>query len=155
MKSSVATTSTRSCEPENLINPYYTKQLTTTTMSFEVNGTLVKKYETETKGESFRVRDFVIKTDDGSQYDNFVKFQTTQDRTSIIDDFNEGDEMKVHFDLRGRQWQDKYFTNLNAWRVEKVGGGSGSAPTSNGPSFDNMPSASEEPSAEASDDLPF
>ena len=124
-------------------------------MSFEVNGTLVKKYETETKGESFRVRDFVIKTDDGSQYDNFVKFQTTQDRTSIIDDFNEGDEMKVHFDLRGRQWQDKYFTNLNAWRVEKVGGGSGSAPTSNGPSFDNMPSASEEPSAEASDDLPF
>ena len=124
-------------------------------MSFEVNGTLVKKYETETKGESFRVRDFVIKTDDGSQYDNFVKFQTTQDRTSIIDDFNEGDEMKVHFDLRGRQWQDKYFTNLNAWRVEKVGGGSGSAPASSGPSFDNMPSASEEPSAEASDDLPF
>ena len=26
--------------------------------------------------------------------------------------------MKVHFDLRGREWQGKYFTNLNAWKVE-------------------------------------
>jgi hypothetical protein len=29
--------------------------------------------------------------------------------------------VKVYFDLRGRQWQDKYFTNLQAWRVEAVG----------------------------------
>ena len=89
-------------------------------MSFEITGTLVRKYETETKGESFRIRDFVIKTENG-QYDNFVKFQTTQDRTDIIESYVEGEEIKVHFDLRGRQWQDKYFTNLNAWRVERVG----------------------------------
>lgn len=91
-------------------------------MSYEITGTLVKKYETETKGESFRVRDFVIKANDGGQYDNFVKFQTTQDRTALIDDYNEGDEIKVHFDLRGRQWQEQFFTNLNAWRVEKAAG---------------------------------
>lgn len=123
-------------------------------MSFEITGTLVKKFETETKGESFRVRDFVIKTNDGSQYDNFVKFQTTQDRTAIIDDHNEGDEIKVHFDLRGRQWQEKYFTNLNAWRVESVG----AQPASKGAeaeNFSDFPSADEEPSAEATDDLPF
>lgn len=89
-------------------------------MSYEITGTLVKKYETETKGESFRTRDFVIKANDGGQYDNFVKFQATQDRTAIIDDHNVGDEIKVHFDLRGRQWQEKYFTNLNAWRIESV-----------------------------------
>ncbi|CAH1002627.1 hypothetical protein LEM8419_03499 [Neolewinella maritima] len=90
-------------------------------MSFEITGTLVKKYETETKGESFKVRDFVIKADDNGKYDNFVKFQTSQDRTAILDDYTEGQQVKVHFDLRGRQWQDKYFTNLNAWRVEAVG----------------------------------
>lgn len=129
-------------------------------MSFEITGTLVKKYETETKGESFRVRDFVIKANDGGQYDNFVKFQTTQDRTSIIDDLNEGDEIKVHFDLRGRQWQDKYFTNLNAWRVEAMSandapssGGSSSSSASSGPG--DFPSASDEPVVEADDDLPF
>ena len=123
-------------------------------MSFEITGTLVKKYETETKGESFRVRDFVIKANDGGQYDNFVKFQTTQDRTAIIDDYNEGDEIKVHFDLRGRQWQDKYFTNLNAWRVENLSSGGG-APKAAAPDFSDATPSGDEPSAEASDDLPF
>ncbi len=125
-------------------------------MSFEITGTLVKKYEVETKGESFRVRDFVIKANDGGQYDNFVKFQTTQDRTSIVDDLNEGDEIKVHFDLRGRQWQDKYFTNLNAWRVEAVSSGGGSSPApaaSDAPG--DFPAASDSPTVEADDDLPF
>lgn len=124
-------------------------------MSFEITGTLVKKYETETKGESFRVRDFVIKANDGGQYDNFVKFQTTQDRTAIIDDYNEGDEIKVHFDLRGRQWQEKYFTNLNAWRVEKLNATAPAAPAAD--NFSDFPTASpaDEPTAEASDDLPF
>jgi single-strand DNA-binding protein len=119
-------------------------------MSYEITGTLVKKYETETKGESFRVRDFVIKANDGGQ--------TTQDRTAIIDDLNEGDEIKVHFDLRGRQWQEKYFTNLNAWRVEKVSTNTAPpvAPAA-ADSFNDFPTASttDEPTAEASDDLPF
>ena len=126
-------------------------------MSFEITGTLVKKYEVETKGESFRVRDFVIKANDGGQYDNFVKFQTTQDRTSIVDDLNEGDEIKVHFDLRGQQWQDKYFTNLNAWRVENLSGSGGSnAPSStSGPDFTSATASSDELDSEVSDDLPF
>ncbi|MFT7119856.1 MAG: hypothetical protein ACJAZ9_000025 [Neolewinella sp.] len=126
-------------------------------MSFEITGTLVKKYEVETKGESFRVRDFVIKANDGGQYDNFVKFQTTQDRTAIIDDFNEGDEIKVHFDLRGRQWQEKYFTNLNAWRVESLStAAAGAKPDAAAESFTDFPAAgNDEPAAEATDDLPF
>jgi tRNA(Ile2) C34 agmatinyltransferase TiaS len=116
-------------------------------MSYEITGTLVKKYETETKGESFRVRDFVIKASDGGQYDNFVKFQTTQDRTAIIDGLTEGDEIKVHFDVRGRQYNDKYFTNLNAWRVEKVSAAAYKPEAS--------PAPAAEPAAEASKDLPF
>ena len=126
-------------------------------MSFEITGTLVKKYEVETKGESFRVRDFVIKANDGGQYDNFVKFQTTQDRTSIVEDLNEGDEIKVHFDLRGRQWQDKYFTNLNAWRVENLASSGATAGTSAAASDapGDFPAASDGPTVEADDDLPF
>ncbi len=82
----------------------------------------------------------------------------TKDRTAIIDDLNEGDEIKVHFDLRGRQWQEKYFTNLNAWRVEKVSTNTAPpvAPAA-ADSFNDFPTASttDEPTAEASDDLPF
>ena len=119
-------------------------------MSFEIEGKLHKKFPEETKGESFRVRDFVIETD--GQYPQFIKFQLTQDRCSAIESYNEGEMIKVSFDLRGREWNEKYFTNLNAWRIEKLS----SAPSSNDgglPSEPPMPESSEGNGIE--EDLPF
>jgi len=86
-------------------------------MSFEVEGRLHKIFETEQKTDSFRAREFVIEVQSG-QYPQMVKFQLVQDRCDLMDTFKEGSEVKVFFDLRGREWQGKYFTNLNAWKVE-------------------------------------
>ncbi len=96
-------------------------------MSFETSGKLVKKYEIESKTEKFQAREFVIEINSGN-YPEFVKFQLTQDRCALVDPYNEGDEIKVSFDLRGREWQGKYFTNLNAWRVVA---GTATAPSNN------------------------
>lgn len=84
-------------------------------MSFEIEGLLHKKYETESKSATFQAREFVIQTD--GQYPQYVKFQLTQDKCSLIDSYNEGTKIKVNFDLRGREWNEKFFTNLNAWKV--------------------------------------
>jgi single-strand DNA-binding protein len=119
-------------------------------MSFEVEGKLHKKYETENKTDSFQAREFVIEV--SGQYPQFVKFQLVQDRCTIIDPFNEGEQIKVHFDLRGREWNGKYFTNLNAWRVEKMEQGATPPPPVEEGSF---PSTGDEPASEADDDLPF
>ena len=89
-------------------------------MSFEIEGKLHHVYDTEQKSESFRTREFVIETMQGS-YTQYIKFQLTQDRCDIVDPYKTGQQVKVYFDLRGRQWQDKYFTNLQAWRIEAVG----------------------------------
>jgi translation initiation factor IF-3 len=89
-------------------------------MSFEIEGKLVKKYETESKTGSFQAREFVIEISEGN-YPQFVKFQLVQDKCSLLDHLNEGDRIKVNFDLRGREWNGKYFTNLNAWRVQLTG----------------------------------
>ncbi len=86
-------------------------------MAFEVDGKLHKIFDTEQKTDSFRAREFVLEVVDG-QYPQMVKFQLTQDKCELLDGQNEGDEIKVHFDLRGREWNGKYFTNLNAWRIE-------------------------------------
>lgn len=86
-------------------------------MSFEIVGKLHKKFDTENKTASFQAREFVIEADDG-RYPQMVKFQLVQDKCDEIDKFNEGDNIRVHFNLRGREWQGKYFTNLNAWRIE-------------------------------------
>lgn len=86
-------------------------------MSFEIEGVLHKKYEIESKTASFQAREFVLLTE--GTYPQYVKFQLTQDKCSLIDPLSEGEKIKVAFDLRGREWQGKYFTNLNAWKVEK------------------------------------
>ena len=88
-------------------------------MSYELTGKLHKKYETESKSEKFQAREFVVETMDGS-YNQYIKFQLTQDRCDAVENFQEGQQIKVHFDLRGREWNEKYFTNLNAWRLEAV-----------------------------------
>lgn len=126
-------------------------------MSFEVEGKLHKKFDTENKTSSFQAREFVIEVADGN-YPQLVKFQLVQDRCTLIDPFEEGEPIKVHFDLRGREWSGKYFTNLNAWRLEKVvvaaGAGNPQPPLEEDGAF---PSAVDEPSTtmEADDDLPF
>lgn len=98
-------------------------------------------------------REFVIEVEDGS-YPQFIKFQLVQDRCGLIDDYEEGHPIKVHFDLRGREWNGKYFTNLNAWRVEKPAAAAETSPA-NQPVDSSFPSADDEPAVEADDDLPF
>ena len=98
-------------------------------MSFEIEGKLHKKYETEKKSDKFQAREFVLLVEDG-QYPQYIKFQLVQDRCDVIDGYDEGADLKVYFDLRGREWQDKFFTNLQAWRVEAIGQATGSGSSS-------------------------
>lgn len=86
--------------------------------SFEIQGKLHKVFPSENKSGSFQAREFVIEVESG-QYSQFVKFQLTQERCDLIDSYSEGEEIQVHFDLRGREWDGKYFTNLNAWRLNR------------------------------------
>jgi len=99
-----------------------------------------------------------------------VKFQLTQDKCAIMDDYNEGDEILVDFDLRGREWNDKYFTNLNAWRVAAADGGnsgsgggasgasssgSGTAKSGGPQDADKYPPSATDANADFDDDIPF
>lgn len=121
-------------------------------MSYDFTGKLHRIFDEQQIKETFRKREFVVEKSDG-QYPNFIKFELIQDRCSLLDSYNEGDEVTVSFDLRGREWQDKYFTNLHAWRIQPAQGGQAPPP----PASDPFPS--EEPPVFASDkskdDLPF
>ncbi len=128
-------------------------------MSFEITGIVQKIYDTENKTDSFRAREFVIRTEEN--YPQFVKFQLVQDRCELIDSCKEDDKIKVFFDLRGREWNGKYFTNLNAWKIEKMNEEalSQEGETNQTPFNDSSDFPSEEPKNLAEekdfDDLPF
>lgn len=121
-------------------------------MSFEVVGRLHKKFDTENKTETFQAREFVLEVESGN-YPQFVKFQLVQDRCALLDPHEEGQNIKVHFDLRGREWNGKYFTNLNAWRIENPEPSPATAPSASDDG--SFPSAADDPGESADDDLPF
>ena len=121
-------------------------------MSFEIEGKLHKKYDTEKKSDTFQTREFVLVVEDG-QYPNYIKFQVVQDRVSILDTIDEGATIKVYFDLRGREWQGKYFTNLQAWRIETAGKESRPRPAA--ADFPDVPPAAGRDEGTSYDDLPF
>jgi single-strand DNA-binding protein len=125
-------------------------------MAFEVEGKLHRLFPTEQKSASFSAREFVLEIPDGN-YPQLVKFQAVQDRCALLDSYREGDMLKVSFDLRGREWNGKYLTNLNAWRIDRAGEGGGgktAAAADEGFPADPFPNYNDAPPV-STDDLPF
>jgi Domain of unknown function (DUF3127) len=131
-------------------------------MSYELTGKLIAKYDTVQKSATFKIREFAVeKTEDigDRTITNYVKFQSVQDKTSIIDKVNIGDEIKVYFNIKGTKWEkdDKisYFTNLDAWRIEQIlqPGGTDRSGTDN--EYMEPLDTFSATSPDAIDDLPF
>ncbi len=121
-------------------------------MAFEITGKLIEVFEIVVVNDNFRKREFVVEKTENA-FTDYVKFQLTQDRCNLIDDFRINDEVKVTFNIRGNRWERdgkvNYFNNLGAWRVEKI---SSQTAAQSDPSF---PDASDMPEESEEDDLPF
>lgn len=118
----------------------------------DITGILKVKNETQQVSEKFKKREFVV-TDNSSQYPQHISFQLTQDKCNLIDQYAIGSEIKVHFNLRGREWTSpqgevRYFNTLEAWRIENT--------ANTGNSSNKIESTPETfTAASESDDLPF
>jgi Domain of unknown function (DUF3127) len=93
----------------------------------EVIGLLKVKFDTQRVSDRFQKREFILTTETNTPYPQHVSFQVTQDKCAMLDTYREGDELRVQFNLRGREWNGpqgvKYFNTLEAWRIEKVQSG--------------------------------
>jgi len=85
-----------------------------------------------------------------------------QDKCDIIDNSYLNTEVKVFFNIKGNRWEKEgkvnYFTNLDAWKIEKSGQNKPASPQPTGHLDDNLPpyiSADEAESGGELDDLPF
>lgn len=88
-------------------------------MALELTGKLVEKFEEQQISEKFKKREFVVETSENN-FTEQIKFELVQDRTDIIDPYKIGEEVKISFNLKGRKWNDKYFVNVQAWRIERA-----------------------------------
>lgn len=131
---------------------------------FELEGVVKVIDEVQTFASGFSKREFVIEVEDG-KYPQSIKFECVKEKTSLTDGLKIGDSVKVSFDIRGNEYNSRYYVNLNAWKVENAGGAGAPVPGQGQESSDEeapVSSLSEPPAGYDSksgspddDDIPF
>ena len=112
-------------------------------MNLEITGKLVEKYETQVVSDRFKKREFVLELPDetGNGYINYAKMQLVQTKCDIIDRFNVGDTLRINFNIKGnrveRDGKTAYFSNLDAWRIEKADAGGSNGGGQPGNNYNN------------------
>jgi hypothetical protein len=96
-------------------------------MAFEITGKIIDVSPVNQVSDKFRKREFVIeKKDTGGSavFVDYIKFQLTQDKCDLINESYLNEEVRIWFNLRGNRWERdgrvSYFTNLDAWKIEKT-----------------------------------
>jgi hypothetical protein len=116
----------------------------------ETTGRIHALFEEKQVTERFRKREFVVELADNPRYPQYVLFQLTGDRCESLEGFRVGDEVRVEFSLRGREWKSprgetKYFNSLDVWTLSRVGDA--------GRTRDAFPD--DEPPPPSDEDVPF
>ena len=91
--------------------------------SFKMKGVVHKVGQTMIVSEKFSKRELVMVDNSDANYPQYVSFEFTQDKTSLLDNVMEGQEIELSFNLRGREWKSpqgdvKYFNTLQGWKIE-------------------------------------
>jgi len=123
----------------------------------EITGTIKKINETQTFASGFLKRDFVVLTDE--QYPQPINIELLSDKVDIIDYHKVGAKVKVHINIRGREWTSpqgdvKYFNSIVGWRIENLAG----EPTEAKPLQNSQETKANEKNVfteDEDDDLPF
>lgn len=90
----------------------------------EIQGRIKVIFASETVGQNgFQKRDLVITTEE--QYPNDILIQFTQQRCDLLNNLKVGQNVRVHFNLRGREWTNqqgevKYFNTIEGWKIELI-----------------------------------
>ena len=128
-------------------------------MAFEIRGKVIEVNPVQQVSAKFRKREFVVEVSEegsgGREFVEFIKFQCVQDRCELIDETFINSQVKISFNLKGNRWERdgkvNYFTNLDAWRIERDGENHGATGGSTPPPvMDDIP-----PDNEEFEDLPF
>lgn len=117
-------------------------------MAYDLTGKIKLIREAQSFGaKGFTKREFVVTVEDG-KYPQEIALECVQEKTKLLDGLQEGQTVTVTFDIRGREYNGRYFNNLQAWRIQAEE----SAPA--GEDRPPIPSDAEAP-AELDDDIPF
>jgi len=76
--------------------------------------------------EKLTKRELIVEIAENVQYPEYIKFEGIQDRCKLLDNVIVGDNVDIHFNLKGRPHVDKtgkknYYNSLQFWKIDIVG----------------------------------
>lgn len=92
---------------------------------YETSGKLKWIGTTQSFASGFTKREFVVTTA-ADKYPQDLKFEVVKDKCPLLDAFDLEQDVAVNFDIRGNEYNGKYYVNLACWKIQA--GGAGPAP---------------------------
>ncbi|MCF8297019.1 MAG: DUF3127 domain-containing protein [Saprospiraceae bacterium] len=112
-------------------------------MALDLQGKLIQILPVQSgvskAGKDWSKQEFIIETQE--QFPKKVCFTLFGDKTDLLQGISEGEELKVSFNLESREYNERWFHNINAWKIEKITSQSGdvSAPSISNNDLPPMP----------------
>ena len=126
-------------------------------MAFEITGKVIDISPVNQVSDKFKKREFVIEkkeTGGSAVFIDYIKFQLVQDKCDLINESFLNEDVKIWFNLKGNKWEKEgkinYFTNLDAWKLEKTSSAGKEQSVSSHTTLEDIPPENDELS-----DLPF
>jgi|688.fasta_scaffold635184_2 hypothetical protein len=86
----------------------------------EIKGKIILIGATETLGKDFKKREVVIETTE-EQYPQKLKVEFIKDKCSALDGYKVGDNVVIGINLRGNEYQGKFYVSIQGWKINRVG----------------------------------
>lgn len=83
-----------------------------------VKGTVKVIGETQSFESGFTKRQLVVTTSE--QYPQDIAIDFVKDKCSVLEQYKVGDSVDVSINLRGNEYNGKYYVNLQGWRIENL-----------------------------------
>ncbi|MEH6569258.1 MAG: DUF3127 domain-containing protein [Halioglobus sp.] len=89
-------------------------------MAYDLTGKIKIIQEAKTFDSGFTKREMVVIVEDG-KYPQEINIEFVQDKINLLDNLQPGQEVTVSFDIRGREYNGRYFNNLQGWKIATLG----------------------------------
>ena len=129
-------------------------------MALELDGKVVRvlpEMSGEGQNGTWKKQQFVVET--LGEYPKRICFQAWSEKTELVKALKEHDRVKVSFRLESREFNEKWYTDATAWRIDKlVANGANVSQPEQPQNQDTETKIDEEPALpenKEEDDLPF
>jgi len=86
---------------------------------YEMTGVVKTILDPQTFASGFTKREFVLVTEEN--YPQSVKFECIKQQCALLDAVKPEDRVRVQFRIRGSEYKERFYVNLQAQQIEKLG----------------------------------